>query len=74
MFLDRWRTFAEKELIERGMKYFRSNLVATNGTLELPDWPDVNFYISVDGKKEMHDAIRGKGCHERIKNMPTGLS
>ena len=56
-----------KELIEQGMKYFRSNLVATNGTIELPHWPDVNFYISVDGKKEMHDAIRGKGCHERIK-------
>ena len=36
----------EKELIERGMKYFRSNLVTTNGTLELPDWPDVNFSIS----------------------------
>ncbi len=56
-----------KELIERGMKYFRSNLVATNGTIELPSWPDVNFYLSVDGKKEIHDTIRGKGCHDKIK-------
>ncbi|MCF6157264.1 MAG: radical SAM protein [wastewater metagenome] len=54
-------------LIERGMKYFKSNLVATNGTIELPNWPDVNFYISVDGKKNTHDTIRGKGCHDRIK-------
>ena len=56
-----------KELIERGMKYFRSNLIATNGTIELPNWPDVNFYISMDGKKDMHDAIRGKGCYDKIK-------
>lgn len=56
-----------RELIERGMKYFKSNLVATNGTLELPYWPDVNFYISIDGPQEMHDAIRGKGCYARIK-------
>ena len=54
-----------KELLERGMKYFRSNLVTTNGTIELPDWPDVNFYISVDGKKEMHDAIRGRAVMKR---------
>ena len=56
-----------KELIERGMKYFKSNLVVTNGTLELPNWPDVNFYISIDGPQEMHDAIRGKGCYARIR-------
>jgi MoaA/NifB/PqqE/SkfB family radical SAM enzyme len=56
-----------KELIARGMKYFRSNLVATNGTIELPNWPDVNFYISVDGKKETHDAIRGHGCYDKIR-------
>lgn len=56
-----------KDLIERGMKYFKSNLIATNGTIELPYWPDVNFYISVDGKKDTHDAIRGMGCYDRIK-------
>lgn len=56
-----------KDLVERGMKYFKSNLIATNGTIELPNWPDVNFYISVDGKKDMHDAIRGKGCYEKIQ-------
>lgn len=55
-----------KDLIERGMKYFKSNLVATNGTIELPNWPDVNFYISVDGRKETHDAIRGRGCYDKI--------
>lgn len=56
-----------KDLIERCMKYFKSNLVATNGTIPLPDWPDVNFYIAVDGPEEMHDEIRGKGCYAKIK-------
>lgn len=56
-----------KNLIERCMKYFKSNLVATNGTIPLPDWPDVNFYIAIDGPEEMHDNIRGKGCHAKIK-------
>ena len=49
-----------KNLIECGMKYFKSNLIVTNGTIELPNLPDVNFYISVDGTREMHDTIRGK--------------
>lgn len=56
-----------KDLIEIGMKYFKSNLVATNGTIELPNWPDVNFYISVDGPKDMHDAIRGAGMYEKTR-------
>ncbi len=56
-----------KDLIEKCMKYFKSNLVATNGTIPLPQWPDVNFYIAIDGPEEMHDEIRGKGCHAKIK-------
>ncbi|MDR4509781.1 MAG: radical SAM protein [Candidatus Brocadiaceae bacterium] len=56
-----------RELLEHAIKYFQSNLIATNGTIELPDWPDVNFYVSVDGKKDTHDALRGTGTHDRIK-------
>ncbi|OHB38474.1 MAG: hypothetical protein A3C38_08435 [Planctomycetes bacterium RIFCSPHIGHO2_02_FULL_50_42] len=59
-----------KSLIERGMRYFKSNLVTTNGTIELPFWPDVNFYISIDGPREMHDSMRGKGTYDKIvKNV-----
>lgn len=53
-------------LIEQGMRYFRSNLVTTNGMMELPSWPDVNFYISVDGPREMHESMRGRGSYDRI--------
>lgn len=56
-----------RELIEKGKKYFRSNRVVTNGTIELPDWRDVEFHLSVDGTEEYHDAIRGAGCYAKIK-------
>jgi len=49
-----------KELIERGRKYFRHNVVVTNGTIPLPDWPDVNWYVSIDGDEELHEWIRNK--------------
>lgn len=56
------------DLIEKGRHLFRSNRVVTNGTLPLPDWPDVEFHISVDGTEELHDSIRGKGCYAKIKS------
>lgn len=55
------------ELIERGRRFFRSNRVVTNGTLPLPEWPDVEFHVSIDGTRELHDAIRGQGCYDRIR-------
>ncbi|MDI6759725.1 MAG: radical SAM protein [Candidatus Brocadiaceae bacterium] len=55
-----------KSLIEKGMGYFKSNMVTTNGMMELPDWKDVNFYVSVDGPRELHDGLRGKGSYDRI--------
>lgn len=57
-----------KELIEIGKDYFRSNTVVTNGTIELPCWPEVNFYVSVDGTEEYHEeARRKKGIYKLIK-------
>jgi MoaA/NifB/PqqE/SkfB family radical SAM enzyme len=49
-----------KELVGRLMRMFRSNVVATNGTIPLPDWPDVNFYVSVDGTREFYREMRGR--------------
>jgi MoaA/NifB/PqqE/SkfB family radical SAM enzyme len=55
-----------KDLIERGRKYFHHNTVVTNGTIPLPDWPDVHFYISIDGDEPTHEAIRRKkGIYRR---------
>lgn len=56
-----------REVIERCRHLFPYNIVVTNGTLPLPDWPDVHFFISVDGTREAHEAIRGEGTYERIQ-------
>jgi MoaA/NifB/PqqE/SkfB family radical SAM enzyme len=56
------------EVIERCRKYFRYNLVVTNGTLPLPTWPDVDFYVSIDGDEEVHEELRQrKGIYRLIR-------
>lgn len=55
------------EVIERCRHFFPYNIVVTNGMLPLPSWPDVHFFVSVDGTREAHEAIRGKGSYQRIK-------
>ena len=55
-----------KELIERGRRLFRFNTVVTNGTIPLPDWPDVSWCLSIDGDEETHERIRRrKGIYAR---------
>jgi len=49
------------EIIELGRRYFKYNSVTTNGSISLPDWKDVSWYISVDG---------GRTLHERMRNTP----
>jgi MoaA/NifB/PqqE/SkfB family radical SAM enzyme len=49
------------EIIELGRQYFKYSTVTTNGSLPLPDWKDVSWYISVDG---------GRQNHERMRNTP----
>ena len=49
------------------MKLFRYNLIVTNGTIPLPNWPDCIFEVSVDGTKQFHEMIRGKGTYDKIK-------
>lgn len=60
-----------RRLIERCRKYFRYNTVVTNGTIPLPHWPDVSWYISIDGDEELHEYIRDKkGIYKRaIRNV-----
>ena len=57
-----------KELIERCKSYFLYNTVVTNGTIPLPSWPDVHFFISIDGTEQAHEFNRNKkGIYQRIK-------
>lgn len=55
-----------KPLIEKARKYFRYNTIVTNGTIPLPSWPDVHWYISCDGDEATHERIRRKkGIYKR---------
>ena len=47
------------EVIEAGKSYFKSNLVFTNGTLELPNWSDCTFVVSVPGTKIHYQELTG---------------
>ncbi len=57
-----------KPIIELGRQYFKYNTVVTNGSIPLPDWKDVFWYISIDGGKEHHEKLRNKpGLYDKIK-------
>ena len=49
-----------KKLVGQLMKLFKNNLVATNGSIPLPYWPDAKIYVSVDGTEPHYRDMRGK--------------
>lgn len=48
-----------QEVIETGRKFFKSNIIFTNGTLPLPSWPDCTFVVSVPGTKICYQELTG---------------
>ena len=55
-------------LVDLGRRYFKYNTVTTNGSLPLPDWKEVSWYISVDGGRESHDKMRNQpGLYDTIR-------
>jgi MoaA/NifB/PqqE/SkfB family radical SAM enzyme len=56
-----------RPLIEIGRKYFKHNTIVTNGTMELPDWPDCTYVISIDGTEEAFARMRAPGIYQKIK-------
>lgn len=63
--------FLRKEVVHELTHKFKYNLIVTNGTVPLPDWKNVSYYVSVDGTPEVHDQIRGEGCFEKLKKNIT---
>jgi MoaA/NifB/PqqE/SkfB family radical SAM enzyme len=49
-----------QEVIERCKGFFRYNTVVTNGTIPLPEWQGVSWYVSIDGDEETHEHLRDK--------------
>lgn len=56
-----------KNVIEVGRKYFKHNTIVTNGTMELPNWDDCNYVISIDGTEEAFARMRAPGIYQKIK-------
>lgn len=56
-----------KNLIEVGRKYFKHNTIVTNGTVELPDWDNCSWVISIDGTEEAFSKMRAPGIYQKIK-------
>jgi len=69
----RWRMLAE------GVKLFERNTITTNGTIPLKDFgPGVTYVISLDGPRDVNDAVRGAGVFDRvlatIEAIPDGFA
>jgi MoaA/NifB/PqqE/SkfB family radical SAM enzyme len=56
-----------KKLIEVGRKYFKHNTVVTNGTVDLPDWDNCTWVISIDGTEDAFSKMRAPGIYQKIK-------
>lgn len=56
-----------RDVVEEGKRFFDFNWVVTNGTIEIPDWKRCSFFVSIDGTKEIHEDIRGKGTYEKSR-------
>lgn len=63
-----------RDIIEEGASYFPMNWLFTNGTLPIPDIPNLMVFVSIDGPEKIHDWIRGEGTFkkimENVKNRP----
>jgi len=57
-----------KKLIDVGRKYFKHNTIVTNGTVELPDWDNCSWVISIDGTEEAFRKMRAPGIYQKIKD------
>ncbi len=57
----RWR------MLEQGIELFERNTITTNGTIPLKDLgPNVTYVISLDGPRDINDAVRGEGVFDRV--------
>lgn len=58
------------DLLRRAMKLFRRNAVATSGALPIPTDLDAGLLVSIEGTKQTHDGLRGKGTFDiAMKNI-----
>lgn len=54
------------DVLREGIKLFKNNTITTNGTLDLVDFTDCIYVVSIDGPPDINDAIRGKGSFDKV--------
>lgn len=60
------------DVVEKGVKMFKMNQIFTNGTLPIPRLRRTVTFISMDGTKDIHNEVRGKGTYEKVmKSLET---
>ena len=61
-------------LLFRAMRLFSRNAVATSGAVPIPAELDAGLLVSIEGRKQTHDSLRGKGAFdiamENIRCLP----
>ena len=63
-----------KDVLELGVKLFPLNVIATNGTLPIPDIdPKIHWTVSIDGPEQINDEIRGRGSFQKVINTLNNL-
>ena len=62
------------DLLRRAMAVFPRNAVATSGAQPIPTDLDAGLLVSIEGPRDIHDALRGVGAFDtamqNIKNLP----
>ncbi len=57
------------KIIKAASELFEATVVYTNGMVGFPDI-EVTWMVSLDGTREIHDSIRGKGVYDKVmKNI-----
>ncbi len=51
--------FLRRDLLERGLPYFKSNVIFTNGTFELGPWQNCTFVVSIPALGDQYSEITG---------------
>ena len=57
-----------KKLVMEGLKIFERPAIVTNGTYGIPRAPGCLVTVSLDGPRELNDAIRGEGVFYKVRD------
>ncbi|OGA32100.1 MAG: hypothetical protein A3F75_12015 [Betaproteobacteria bacterium RIFCSPLOWO2_12_FULL_64_23] len=56
-----------RKLVLAGLKIFERPAIVTNGTYGIPSVPGCLVTVSLDGPRELNDAIRGEGVFDKVR-------